>query len=315
MRKSALIAVLCLGLLTGCGKDEPVVSDPDTVTTTDIEEQTTDTAAVVIAVPTTAPVTTAATAETTEKTTVKTTAAATTASAERTAAIVTRRTNTVHTQSTSPRTTTSATQTTASTTTSPVEVHPDPAVFTKDNLSCKVTKDGIDVIIDNEEVQKIEIDTEELLDFIENKVPGKKGQIVIDDVDLDGHSDLFIPQQIAILNTFGVYYHYDSEEKKFVPWEELEEIDSCAEIDEDEKTFKTDVKLSEDEYEIKIFGWDGSKPVLRSMTKQYRIPDEPDDLFIDTFDYTSGEEVRVKHERVLFDSEGNIAGTEELELS
>ena len=95
-------------------------------------------------------------------------------------------------------------------------------------------------------------------------------------------------------------------------WEEFEEIDSCAEVDKEEKTFTTDVKLSEDEYEIRIFGWEDSKPVLRSMTKQYR--NQENDLIIDTFDYTSGEEELIKRERVLFDSDGEIAGAEVLEL-
>ena len=48
------------------------------------------------------------------------------------------------------------------------------------------------------------------------------------------------------------------------------------------------------------------------MTKQYR--NQENDLIIDTFDYTSGEEELIKRERVLFDSDGEIAGAEVLEL-
>ena len=317
MRKSALIAVFCLGLLTGCGKMDPVENSQETVTTVNSEAETNDSSTAKAADPTTVERVTETSTETTDNTEVseKNTTATTNSGSlvRRTTAAVPKQTGNAPAQNSTKRTGNAPVQSASTTTTTTtVEIQTDPYVFSSDEIYCKVTKDGIDVTIDGEETQTIEIDTEELINFIENETPDKKGQIVIDDIDLDGHPDLFIPQQIALLNTFGVYYHYDAEQRKFVLWEEFEEIDSCAEVDKEEKTFTTDVKLSEDEYEIRIFGWEDSKPVLRSMTKQYR--NQENDLIIDTFDYTSGEEELIKRERVLFDSNGEIAGAEVLEL-
>ena len=309
MRKSALIAVFCLGLLTGCGKMDPVENSQETVTTVNSEAETNNSSTAKAADPTTVERVTETSTETTDNTEVseKNTTATTNGGSlvRRTTAAVPKQTGNAPAQNSTKRTGNAPVQSASTTTTTTtVEIQTDPYVFSSDEIYCKVTKDGIDVTIDGEETQTIEIDTEE--------APDKKGQIVIDDIDLDGHPDLFIPQQIALLNTFGVYYHYDAEQRKFVLWEEFEEIDSCAEVDKEEKTFTTDVKLSEDEYEIRIFGWEASKPVLRTMTKQYR--NQENDLIIDTFDYTSGEEELIKRERVLFDSDGEIAGAEVLEL-
>lgn len=317
MRKSALIAVFCLGLLTGCGKMDPVENSQETVTTVHSEAETNNSSTAKAADPTTVERVTETSAETTENTEVSanTTTATTNGGSlvRRTTVPVSKPTGNVPVQSSTKRTGNAPVQSTSTTTTTTTaEIDTDPYVFSSDELSCKVTKDGIDVTIDGEETQTIEIDTEELRNFIENETPDKKGKIIIDDIDLDGHPDLFIPQQIALLNTFGVYYHYDADQHKFVIWEEFEDIDSCAAVDKEEKTFTTDVKLSEDEYEIRIFGWEDSKPVLRSMTRQYR--NSENDLIIDTFDYTNGEEYLIKRERVLFDNDGEIAGAEVLEL-
>ena len=168
--------------------------------------------------------------------------------------------------------------------------------------------------LDEKQLQTIDIDTEELLAALSDVKTELKASIIIDDIDLDGHDDLFIPQQVGTLNTFGVYYHYDDKDEKYVKWEELSEIDSRAEVNEENKTFTTDVKLSDDEYEVKVFEWKDGKPSVQTIKKQYKSAENKDELLIDYFDCSSGEKQLVKRERVLFDSEGRIAGAEEVEL-
>ena len=53
---------------------------------------------------------------------------------------------------------------------------------------------------------------------------------------------------------------------------------------------------------------------MQTIKKQYKSAENKDELLIDYFDCSSGEKQLVKRERVLFDSEGRIAGAEEVEL-
>lgn len=320
MRKSAITAVLCLSFLTGCGRIEPVVDRSDSAETTVAVENKTEATTEKNAENTKAVTTSAEPDVTTASTNTDKKGTTTTASVivhgGGTTLTVPKRTTSAAANTTTKRagTTSAQTSTTASavtTTTSAAENH---KVFTKDDLECKVTKDGIDVSLDNKKLQTIDVDTEELIKALSDVKTEMKAQIIINDIDLDGHDDLFIPQQVGMLNTFGVYYHYDAEKEEFVKWEELKEIDSCAEVNKDDKTFTTELKLSEDEYEVKVFAWVNGVPVIQTMKKQYKSADNKDELLIDYFDYKSGEKQLVKRERVLFDAEGREVGSEEIEL-
>ena len=316
MKKSAIIAVLSFALLTGCGRTDPVVSDPETAETTVAVEKKTEvtTTAPIVTTDVSAASTAATTASSTKLSANTTTTSTKTVARGGTTLTVARRTNTTVRSTTKNSNVTTAqttTTTTAVSTTTAVTVH---KVFTKDDLECKVTREGIDIFVDNEKLQTIEIDTEDLINAFSDIKTEMKASIIIEDVDLDGNDDIFIPQQVGTLNTFGVYYRFDSEEEKFVKWEELGEIDSRADVNKEDMTFTTTVKLSEDEYEEKHFAWNGNAPEIQTMKKKYRSAEDKDELLIDYFEYTSGEEVLVKRERVLFDADGREAGAEEVEL-
>ncbi len=320
MKKSAILAVLCLGaMLTGCGKVDPVESESISAETTVAVEKNTG-STTDAAEDETKSTTTASTSSDKSKTTTKS-KATTTTTAKRvsgggTTVYVAKRTGNAPVQTTkrtgnAPVQSTTGTTTTTTTTTAALPSH---TVFSKDKLECRVTTDGVEVSLDEKQLQTIDIDTEELLAALSDVKTELKASIIIDDIDLDGHDDLFIPQQVGTLNTFGVYYHYDDKDEKYVKWEELSEIDSRAEVNEENKTFTTDVKLSDDEYEVKVFEWKDGKPSVQTIKKQYKSAENKDELLIDYFDCSSGEKQLVKRERVLFDSEGRIAGAEEVEL-
>lgn len=316
MRKSAIIAVLCLPLFTGCGKIDSDIKESDGAETTVAVENNTE-------IPTKEMVSSLVSTISESKLTTTNTNTSTKATTT-TSTIIVRGGGTTLTvpkrTGTSDKTTTRATTiSTLATTTTAVEVtttsvEPYHNIFTKENLECKVTREGIDISLNNDKIQTIDIDTEELIEALSDVKTENKAQIVIDDIDLDGHDDLFIPQQVRTLNTFGVYYHFDTEENKYVKWEALKDIDSCAKVNEMNKTFTTEVKLSDDEYEIKVFSWNYAEPVIQSLKKQYHSSDNKDELLIDYFDYSSGEEQLVKRERVLFDSDGREVGAEEIEI-
>lgn len=319
MRKSAIIAIICLSFLTGCGKTDPVISESDSAETTvavekKTEEATSDNKSNINTETTTAKGTETTTANTKASTT--TTISSIAVRSGGTTLTVPKRTGTVA-KTTTKRTSATTVQTTTTTvavTTTAISI-PDNATFSKDNLECKVTENGIDIYKNDDIHQTIEIDTEDLLNALSDVRTQMKAQIIIDDIDLDGNDDLFIPQQVGTLNTFGVYYHYDTEENKYVLWEQLKEIDSRAEVNEVNMTFTTEVKLAEEEYEIKVFTWNNGEPAIQSMKKQYRSQDNKDELLVDYFEYTNGEEVLIKRERVLFDIDGREVGAEEIEIN
>ncbi|MBO7396136.1 MAG: hypothetical protein J6U16_08485 [Ruminococcus sp.] len=316
MKKSAIIAVLSFALLTGCGKTDPVVSDPETAETTVAVEKKTEktTDASVAATDLAASTTATTTVSSTKSSANTTTTSAKTIAHGGTTLTVAKRTNTSVKATTKHTSVTTAQDTTTTTAVSTTTAVANNKVFTKDKLECIVTSEGIDVSVDNEKLQTIEIDTEELINALSDIKTEMKASIIIEDVDLDGKDDLFIPQQVGTLNTFGVYYHFDSVEEKFVKWEELSEIDSRADVNEEDRTFITTIKLSEDEYEEKLFAWNGSTPEIQTMKKKYRSAEDKNEILIDYFEYTIDEELLVKRERVLFDADGREAGAEEVEL-
>ena len=321
MRKSAITAVLCLSILTtGCGRMEPVVDSSEGAETTvavgNNTEKTTDKNEKESPSTTAEPNATTASTKSDKKSTTTTASVVvhgggtTLTVPKRTTAVGGGNTTTKRTDVTTAQTSTSTTAVTTVTT----SVTPEHCVFTKDDIVCRVTGQGVEVSVGDDKNQTIEIDTEELRAALADIKTEMRARVVIDDIDLDGHDDLFIPQQVGMLNTFGVYYHYDSDKEEFVKWKELEEIDTCAEASRDDQTFTTELKRSEDEYEIKVFGWENGKPELRSMKKHYKSTDNKDEVLIDYFEYSNGEEQLVKRERVLFDAEGREVGAEEIEL-
>lgn len=305
-------------MTTGCGRMEPVVSESEGAETTVAVEKKTEKPTDADNADPESPSTTAepdvTTASTNASEKATTTATAVVVRGGGTTLTVPKRTNTAANTTTKRAGTVTTAVTTTTTAVTTTAVTPNHTVFTKDTLMCKVTRDGIDIFSDEDKLQTIEIDTEELLAALSDIKTELKAQLIIDDIDLDGHDDLFIPRQVGTLNTFGEYYHYDTEEEKFVKWEELREIDSCAEVNEEDRTFTTEVKLSEDEYEVKVFAWNEGEPVIQTMKKQYKSTDSKDDILIDYFEYTNGEEQLVKRERVLFDADGREVGAEEIEL-
>ena len=312
MKKSAIAAIMCFSFLTGCGKMDPVQDDPVTPETTAVEKETVSSAN------TTAVSSSVTTSKTEASPTVSGSSSTTTTASQSVAHGGITLTVPKRTERTSGNTTkhnintsTETVVTVATTTTTAVPVH---TLFSKGRFEFRVTTEGVEVFVDDKRIQTIETDTEELLEALADIKTEMRAQLIIEDVDLDGYDDLFIPHQIGNLNTFGVYYHYDSDEEKFVKWDELETIDSHAEIDEDNKTFTTHIRLSDDEYETRVFGWKDKEPDILTLKKQYRSTENKDDLLIDYFEYTDGAETLVKRERVLFDADGREAGAEEIGL-
>lgn len=88
-------------------------------------------------------------------------------------------------------------------------------------LSYSHNRNKINLKIDNHLIQTIELDN----------VPDDT-DIVIEDYDFDGYDDIFISETKG--SSRGIYYHYDTLAKQFVPWEELNQIGWELEIQDNQ---------------------------------------------------------------------------------
>ncbi|MBO6116193.1 MAG: hypothetical protein J6P14_03455 [Ruminococcus sp.] len=190
------------------------------------------------------------------------------------------------------------------------------AAFKDGSFTFKVIDDGLEVTENGQKLQTIAVNTEEMQRYLESNTSDNLAEMSVSDFDSDGNNDLFIPQQIGVLNTFGVYYHFDPMSGEYEKWDQMKEIDTFAVVNSEDNTFVTNVRYSEDESESCTYGWDDDgAPVLKTMEKQYKSSGDTADIFVDYTDYTSGSEVLVKRERLLFDDEHNVAGSEEVEIN
>lgn len=326
MKKTAFILTLCMLVsLASCGKDDeskeskPLNIQKATISTTEKaedEELTTDE--------------TESTTESTKKTkkTVHTTTATTdetdTTTKTGTANIVKRTTvsapkvspnrgtGRIPTASNTKKTTVTTTQTTTTT----AKPH---FGFRNGDISCLIRENGVEVSQKDKENQFIEIDTSSMIEYYQtedyhNGKAKKSALINIVDFDFDGYNDLYIPQFIGSPNSFGVYMHYNPDTEKFESWEELSDIKLYFNINDD-KTLTSHCHISAVEYEQKTYKWNDEKKLeIIKLKRQYR-PEDSEDVFIDYFEYSDGEETLVRRERLILDDENNIIDTEEIPLN
>ena len=332
MKRSVIAAVICLGMLTGCGRVDtaPVDSSPVEITASETTKITAaaDKDESETTVKTESKQTTENTKET--KSSGTTTSTANAQLVRRSSPAVTRQTaaapapvRTAAKTAAAPATTTkitgnapvqtTLTSTTVTTTTSAQDN--DPKIVSKDNIVCEVKKDGVDVFIDGENMHTIEADTKAMLDVYETNEITQESLITIFDFNGDSVNDIFIPTEISKDSVSGVYYRYDAEEKKYVEWEEMKDIKKLINVSKTDYTFTILDKKDSVEYEERLYGWDDEKkPVLRKMQKQYNASADPWDILIDYYEYPDGEEKLVKREKLVFNDAHEITDTQEVEL-
>ena len=332
MKRSVIAAVICLGMLTGCGRVDtaPVDSSPVEITASETTKITAaaDKDESETTVKTESKQTTENTKET--KSSKTTTSTANAQLVRRSSPAVTRQpaaapapVRTAAKTAAAPATTTKITgnapvQTTLTTSTTVTTTSSakdnDPKIVSKDNIVCEVKKDGVDVFIDGENMHTIEADTKAMLDVYETNEITQESLITIFDFNGDSINDIFIPTEISKDSVSGVYYRYDAEEKKYVEWEEMKDIKKLINVSKTDFTFTVLDKKDSVEYEERTYGWDGEKPVLRKMQKQYNASADPWDILIDYYEYPDGEEKLVKREKLVFNDAHEITDTQEVEL-
>ena len=196
------------------------------------------------------------------------------------------------------------------------ETHP--SNVTNGDIICSVLEKGVEITRNGKIVQLIEVDTEQMLDFYADGIINVSTLINIHDFDFDGYDDLFIPQEIGALNTFGIYMHYNPKTEAFEEWAEMTDI-SVYSWTEDDQTLHTYIKDSDFENESRTYVWNAEKQLVIISSKiQYQFDDKPENqynIYIDYFEYPDNTETLVKREKLLFNENLEIVGTEEISLN
>ncbi len=207
----------------------------------------------------------------------------------------------------------------SSTSTTSVTTDNDMRAFdvTNGDILCRVLEDGVEISRNGKIIQLIETDTEEMLNSYAGGIIDASSLININDFDFDGYDDLFIPQQIEALNTFGIYMHYNPKTEVFEEWPEMAVISVCG-WTEDDCTLHIYAKDNDFENQSRTYVWNEEKQLVLINSKiQYRIDDKPENqynIYIDYFEYPDNVETIVKREKLLFNENLEIVGTEEISL-
>lgn len=347
MKKKAILLSLLMAALTGCGRVDSV--DVDNITPHEIEKSTDgddgeDSPEITLAI--NKPVTTTAASspnngETTTRSIsvnlIKRTNVSkkTVASSRKTATNSIRPSNTT-TKTTSNGTGTSTTGTGTGTTglttavittasvTDTTSSKVDPAYVSRDDMTCYISENTIEVTIKGEPVQNISIDTSYMLDAFANGMTDPENCVNICDLDFDGNFDLFIPQSKDEYNIYGQFLRFNPQTMLFEEWVAMSGITTYTSSSADDGTICSTVRKNDMEFEEKTYQWKiidqetGEKELrLISKKKQFRFDDNPENqfnIYTDYYEYTDGVENVVKREKHLFDENGNFTGVEDVAI-
>lgn len=330
MKKTAILLALCMTVLSGCGRVDTVDVDSDikpfeiekTTDENGEESENSDPTATGVTTVSGEDQTAVTTARTGAVNLVKRTGVAATSKRKPSGNGTVR----VPSRPTTPRPSgsTAAPSTTTTTAVTTIPDEKNPAVVVRDNMTCRVTPNGITVTYMGEPVQNISISTKYMLDAYANGIADSSSLVNINDFDFDGHFDLFIPQSQSDdkLNTYGTFLHYNPKTNLFEKWDEISQLETFASTADDEETISATIKKNDAEFETKTYEWQivdeetgETELTLIRMKKQYRLDNSPANLYniyIDYYEYSNGVETIVKREKHIYDENNNFTGVEEI---
>ncbi len=223
--------------------------------------------------------------------------------------------------------------TTTVVTTTPAPVGP--TVITKDNITCSLKDNGVEVSVKAEDgsqkTQLIELD-KNIVDGIKNAyAEGKTApsqRIVIADFDFDGVDEIFIPTEIGEFNTLGVYKKYDDASGEYADWSAMDAVPGYAEANADTGNIVFTTRKNEHEYETITYSWQeivgddgqvtGKQLVPVNSVNHYRLDDSPEELwnvYVDYCDFVDGVKQITKREKLIFNEVYEIVGAEEIDIT
>ncbi len=216
-----------------------------------------------------------------------------------------------------PTKTTAAPQTTAPpvTTQAPPAKLPDPVV--RENYQSTITASGVEIKRDGKVLQTINIDTSKILAAFADGKEHSTSNISMNDFDFDGHYDIFIPQDVDDYNTIGIFMRYNPETDSFEQWQGMSDIiKNYAWTNDADGTVSTSSRKNAFEYSNMTYEWSGGNLTLVHAERQYRLDDASGNAnyYIDYFTFSNGADTLVKREKVDFDGEGNVTGSTEIPI-
>ncbi|MBO4878141.1 MAG: hypothetical protein J5501_09070 [Ruminococcus sp.] len=173
----------------------------------------------------------------------------------------------------------------------------------------EVQPDGVAVYYSGNKVQILEADCEWC-----NVVDSPEFYLTLNDYDMDGYADLFIPSAIGTPNSVGRYYCLNTSTGRF---------DSCDELDEklggalasvgDDGLLTVHSKGSASAYEDRQYRWFSGELALVQRKVQYLGSDG--ELYVDIYSVMGTDEELIGREHVLLDDNNEWIGTEDVPLN
>lgn len=335
MKKKVIFLLICLTALTGCGRVDSVDVNSQ-ITPFEIEQTTDENGEIVSDDSSISKVTTVASEATLSggSTTTGTSKKVAVSLVKRTGVLkkntvtpnrvtvrVPSRTTVAKTTALSGTTTTVGSTTTNTAVTSSVTTTTasSASIVVKDDMTCAVNDNVINVTLKGEPVQNIEIDTSYI---IEKGNSDPKYNVNICDLDFDGYLDLFIPQSEDEHNVHGTFLRFNSETWLFEEWDAFSGISTYTSSSAEDKTITAKTQHNDKEYDENVYEWisneETGKKELNLVRKKKQF-EFSGNYYIDYYEYEydeNGEIVEnvVKREQLFFKENGELDKAEEIEI-
>lgn len=198
-------------------------------------------------------------------------------------------------------------------TTEPAQQLPVDVSVSADNLnpeiSARITDSGVEIVRNEQVIQKISADTNALK---ANKSQGMPCAIVFRDYDFDGYADVFIPESIGTMNSTGRYFRYNAEKKIFERWDDMNSVSFLAQTDTANNTVVVDTRSSAVDHETKTYVWKDGVLTLIDRKIMYQGGDGA--IYNDAFEYNDGVETLYKRQRDVYDENNVLVSSEEVNI-
>lgn len=182
--------------------------------------------------------------------------------------------------------------TTAKTTLPPVDIDPED----QSDITLGVTDKGVDVRRSGTLVQKLSVNTDAITSYMNSGKKRMDELIFKTDFNFDGYTDLFITENVDEFNATGKYFRYNPSTGFYEDWDTLNEMGYSATANGEAGTVTIRVNEDEDQFEEKTYQWDEKgKLSLTQRVRQYK--GEDDVIYTDYYSVVYVTETLFKREK------------------
>jgi len=169
-----------------------------------------------------------------------------------------------------------------------------------------VGSDGVAFYVNGEKKQLLNVDTAAIL----NTTQPPQTYIIEEDFDFDLNKDVFVPTQIGTSNVPGKYFRYDPNTDSYVEWDQLNALNNLVQTNANDGVLTVHDKTNAVEYEDKYYSWEGGSLVLKGRDKQYTGADGQ--VYKDLYTIENGAEKLYMKQHILLGEDNSYLGAEDI---